>query len=78
MSFARSARAVEYAIDARGPGLVAAIRLASGLARGVAPALHASKTNGHDRLKDNGRTGNRAAGCGARPWTTGLSTAEWR
>ena len=67
---------IEYSMDGRVLALVAATCLAAGLACGVAPALHASKTNVVDRLKDGGRTGSGAAGLRARRWATGLLTAE--
>ncbi len=66
---------IEYSMDGRVLALVAATCLAAGLACGVAPALHASRTNVIDRLKD-GRTGSGAAGLRARRWATGLLTAE--
>ena len=67
---------IEYSMDGRVLALAAATCLAAGLACGVAPALHASKTNVVDRLKDGGRTGSGAAGLRARRWATGLLTAE--
>ena len=67
---------IEYSMDGRVLALVAATCLAAGLACGVAPALHASRTNVIDRLKDGGRTGSGAAGLRARRWATGLLTAE--
>jgi predicted permease len=53
---------------------VAAICLASGILFGLAPALHVSKTNVNDVLKDNGRGG--TGGVGARRWTGGLVILE--
>ncbi|MCY4507359.1 MAG: ABC transporter permease [Acidobacteria bacterium] len=67
---------VEYTMDGRVLALVAATCLTSGLACGVAPALHVSKTHVNDRLKDGSRTGSGAAGFRARQWTIGLLTAE--
>ena len=67
---------VDYAMDGRVLALVAATCLATGLACGVAPALHVSKTNVNDRLKEGGRTGTGAGGRRSRRWTTGLLTAE--
>ena len=66
---------VDYVMDGRVLAWFAATCLATALAFGLAPALHVSKTNVNDRLKD-GRSGGGADGLHARRWTTGLLTAE--
>ena len=48
--------------------------LATGLVFGLAPALHASKTNVHEMLKEGGRTG--SGGVRARRWTAGLIVVQ--
>jgi putative ABC transport system permease protein len=53
---------------------VAAICLLTGILFGLAPALHVSKTNVNDVLKDNGRGG--TGGTGARRWTGALVIVE--
>ena len=67
---------VDYVMDGRVLACVAATCLAAGFACGLAPALHVSKTNVSQPLKDSGRTGGGAGGLSARRWTTGLLTAE--
>ena len=67
---------VDYVMDGRVLACVAATCLATGIACGIAPALHVSKTSVSQRLKDRGRTGSGAGGLCARRWTTGLLTAE--
>ena len=53
---------------------VAVICLATGILFGLAPALHVSKTNVNDVLKENGRGG--TGGTGARRWTGALVVVE--
>ncbi len=67
---------VDYAMDGRVLACVAATCLAAGIACGLAPALHVSKTSAGRRLMDGGRTGGGTGGLHARRWTTGLLTAE--
>ena len=51
-----------------------AITLSTGILFGLAPALHVSKTNVNDVLKEGGRTGMR--GMRARRWTGALIVGE--
>jgi putative ABC transport system permease protein len=53
---------------------VGLICLATGILFGLAPALHVSKTNVNDVLKDNGRGG--TGGAGTRRWTGALVVLE--
>ena len=55
-------------------GFLAAITLGTGILFGVAPALHVSRTNVNDVLKEAGRTG--MGGIRARRWTTALIIGE--
>src|SRR5207247_1794453 len=48
--------------------------LATGVIFGLAPALHASKTNVHEMLKEGGRTG--TGGVRARRWAGGLIVVQ--
>lgn len=48
--------------------------LGTGVLFGLAPALHASKTNVHEMLKEGGRTG--TGGRRARRWTAGLVVVQ--
>ena len=66
---------VDFVVDGRVLACFAATCLATALASGLAPALHVSKTNVNDRLKDGGQSGG-AGGLHARRWTAGLLTAE--
>jgi predicted permease len=52
----------------------AAICLVTGLVFGLAPALHISRTNVNEVLKEGGRSG--SGGLRAKRWTTGLVVAE--
>jgi putative ABC transport system permease protein len=52
----------------------AAICLVTGIVFGLAPALHISRTNVNEVLKEGGRSG--SSGVRARRWTTGLVVAE--
>jgi putative ABC transport system permease protein len=51
-----------------------AVCIGTGIVFGLAPALHVSKTNVSETLKEGGRTG--SGGRRARRWTTGLIVAE--
>ncbi len=55
-------------------GYLAAVTLGTGILFGLAPALHVSKTNVNDVLKEGGRTG--AGGMRARRWTSALIVGE--
>jgi putative ABC transport system permease protein len=52
----------------------AAVCLATGIVFGLAPALHISKTNVNEVLKEGGRSG--GGGLRAKRWATGLVVAE--
>src|SRR5688572_15027881 len=53
---------------------IAAICLLTGILFGLAPAMHVSKTNVNEVLKEGGRSG--AGGLRARRWTTALIVAQ--
>jgi predicted permease len=53
---------------------IAAVCLVTGILFGLAPALHISKTNVNEVLKEGGRSG--SGGVRARRWTTALIVAE--
>jgi len=55
-------------------GFLAAVTLGAGLLFGLAPALHISKSNVNDVLKEGGRTG--TGGIRARRWTSALIVGE--
>ena len=59
-----------FTMDWRTFGFLLALCLATGVIFGLAPALHASKTNVNEMLKEGGRTG--SGGLRARRWTAGL------
>src|SRR5262249_32268905 len=59
-----------FTMDWRTFAFLLALCLATGVIFGLAPALHASKTNVHEMLKEGGRTG--SGGVRARRWTAGL------
>jgi putative ABC transport system permease protein len=65
---------VEYSLDGAVFAFFTAICLASGLFFGLAPALHSSKADLHDKLKEGGRSA--SAGHGARRWTNVLGVAQ--
>ena len=52
----------------------AVVCLATGIIFGLAPALHVSKTNVNEILKEGGRSG--SGGVRARRWTAALIVAE--
>jgi putative ABC transport system permease protein len=59
-----------FTMDWRTFSFLFVLCLVTGIVFGLAPALHASKTNFHDMLKEGGRTG--SGGVRARRWTAGL------
>jgi len=61
---------MEFKMDAAVFGFFAAISLATGIIFGLAPALHVSKTNVNEVLKEGGRMG--SGGTRARRWTGAL------
>ncbi len=61
-------------MDASVFGFLAAVTLGTGILFGLAPALHVSKTNVNDVLKEGGRTG--TGGIRARRWTSALIVGE--
>ena len=61
-------------MDASVFAFLAAITLSTGILFGLAPALHVSKTNVNDVLKEGGRTG--MGGLRARRWTGALIVGE--
>jgi predicted permease len=61
-------------MDARVFGFFAAVCLGTGLVFGLAPALHVSKTDLNEVLKEGGRSG--SSGTRARRWTSVLIVAE--
>jgi predicted permease len=63
-----------FTMDATVVAFFAAVCLATGIIFGLAPALHVSKTNVNEVLKEGGRSG--SGGLRARRWTTGLIVAE--
>jgi predicted permease len=65
---------VRWTMDGRVFAFLTATSLATGLAFGVAPALHISRTNVNDTIKDSGRIG--GGSVRVRRWTTGLMVAE--
>jgi predicted permease len=64
---------IQFTFDARVFGFLAAICLGTGLIFGLAPALHVSKTDINEVLKEGGRSG---SGLRARRWTGVLIVAE--
>ena len=65
---------IQFTMDAKVLGFFAAICLGTGIVFGLAPALHASKTDLNDVLKEGGRSG--SSGMRARRWTSALIVAE--
>jgi putative ABC transport system permease protein len=63
-----------FTMDWRTFSFLLLLCLATGIIFGLAPALHASKTNVHEMLKEGGRTG--AGGIRARRWTAGLIVVQ--
>src|SRR6185295_13701757 len=63
-----------FNMDARVFAFVAFVCLLTGIIFGLAPALHISKTNVNEVLKEGGRSG--SGGLRARRWTAGLIVAE--
>jgi putative ABC transport system permease protein len=63
-----------FTMDARTFAVFAIVCVASAIIFGLAPALHVSKTNVNDVLKEGGRSG--SSGLRARRWTSALIVAE--
>jgi putative ABC transport system permease protein len=63
-----------FTMDWRTFAFLLALCLATGVIFGLAPALHASKTNVHEMLKEGGRTG--SGGLRVRRWTAGLIVVQ--
>jgi len=63
-----------FTMDWRTFTFLVVLCLATGVIFGLAPALHASKTNVHEMLKEGGRTG--SGGVRARRWTAGLIVVQ--
>jgi putative ABC transport system permease protein len=64
---------IQFTFDARVFGFLAAICLGTGVVFGLAPALHVSKTDINEILKEGGRSG---SGLRARRWTSALIVVE--
>ena len=65
---------IQFTIDANVFLFFAAVCLGTGIIFGLAPALHVSKTDVNEVLKEGGRSG--SAGVRARRWTGALMVAE--
>jgi predicted permease len=65
---------IQFTMDARVFAFFAAVCLGTGIIFGLAPALHASKADLNDVLKDGGRSG--SSGMRARRWTGVLMVVE--
>jgi predicted permease len=63
-----------FAMDWRTFAFLLGICVATGIVFGLAPALHVSRTNVSETLKEGGRTG--SSGVRARRWTTALVMGE--
>jgi predicted permease len=63
-----------FTMDWRTFGFLLVLCLATGVIFGLAPALHASKTNVNEVLKEGGRTG--SGGRRAQRWTAGLIVVQ--
>ena len=66
---------IQFTMDVSVFGFLAAVTLGTGILFGLAPALHVSRTNVNDVLKEGGRTGG-AGGRRARRWTNVLIVGE--
>ena len=65
---------IQFTMDGNVIAFFALVCLGTGVIFGLAPALHVSKTDVNDVLKEGGRTG--SAGVRARRWTGALMVAE--
>jgi predicted permease len=65
---------IHFTMDARVVAFFATVCLGTGVIFGLAPALHASRTDVNEVLKDGGRSG--SSGLRARRWTSVLIVAE--
>jgi putative ABC transport system permease protein len=65
---------IQFTMDGRVIAFFAAVCLGTGIVFGLAPALHASRTDVNEVLKDGGRSG--TSGIRARRWTSVLIVAE--
>ena len=65
---------IQFTMDGTVLGFFALVCLGTGIIFGLAPALHVSKTDVNEVLKEGGRTG--SAGVRARRWTGALMVAE--
>jgi putative ABC transport system permease protein len=66
---------VTFTMDGRVFALLCAVCLGTVFVFGLAPAIHLSRTDVNQIMKDGGRGG--SAGVGARRWTTAFLTAEF-
>jgi putative ABC transport system permease protein len=65
---------IQFTMDAQVFAFFAAVCLGTGIVFGLAPALHVSKTDLNEVLKEGGRSG--TSGIRARRWTSALIVAE--
>ncbi len=65
---------MQFTMDVRTFAFFAAVCVATGIIFGLAPALHVSKTNVNEILKEGGRSG--TGGIRARRWTAALIVVE--